>query len=383
MFTNKNLFPLILAAGFISTSAFAQAAPAPTAEQKAARAEIETLTNRIEELAKKLDGNTKVQVTVVEKSADGESRTVERRIISSAPGANGPQWTEDKRGPRAEMRHHAGAPRVGLGIVMGPNADAAGVKVAAVSPKGPAKAAGLQAGDVITSIDGKAVSGKDQAGLKQARAALANLKEGQSVKIGYVRAGKNAAATLKAAKIEPEMVVDREVRRMGPGPAPEMAYATRWHGLQMAEINPQLGRYFGAGSGVLVLSPKKEFPQLQAGDVITKVDGRPVANARDVLINMRGRKEGEKINIEILRDRKAQTISVTAPKPQPMNAPRPPMPPPPPAPPAPPAPPRTALFLDDDGVSHEFEFVPASFGDSVATVDFSGFDVIEHNGDDD
>ena len=86
MFKNRNLFPLILAAGFISTTAFAQAAPAPTAEQKAARAEIETLTKRIEELAKKLDGNTKVQVTVVEKSMDGESRTVERRIISSAPG---------------------------------------------------------------------------------------------------------------------------------------------------------------------------------------------------------------------------------------------------------------------------------------------------------
>ena len=74
MFDKKNLFPLILAAGFISTTAFAQAAPAPTAEQKAARAEIETLTKRIEELAKKLDGNTKVQVMVVEKSAAGESR---------------------------------------------------------------------------------------------------------------------------------------------------------------------------------------------------------------------------------------------------------------------------------------------------------------------
>jgi C-terminal processing protease CtpA/Prc len=381
MFIHRNLFPLILAAGFISTSAFAQAAPAPTAEQKAARAEIETLTKRIEELAKKLDGNTKVQVMVVEKSADGQSRTVERRIISSAPGGQSPQWTEDKRMQRGEM-HQAGARRVGLGIVMSPNAGSAGVKVAAVSPKGPAKAAGLQAGDVITSIDGKPVSGKDQAGMQQARAALANLKEGQSVKIGYVRAGKNAAATLKAAKIEPEMVVDREVRRMGPGPAPEMAYATRWHGLQMAEVNPQLGRYFGASSGVLVLSPKKEFPQLQAGDVITKVDGKPVANARDVLINMRGRKEGEKITVAILRDRKAQTISVTAPKPQPMNAPRPPMPPMPPPPPAPPAPPpRTALFLGDDGASHEFEFASVYFGDSIAAVDFSGFDAMEYDGD--
>jgi C-terminal processing protease CtpA/Prc len=379
MFDKKNLLPLILAAGFISTTASVQAATAQTAEQKAARAEIETLTKRIEELAKKLDGNTKVQVMVVEKSADGESRTVERRIISSAPGANGPQWTEGKPMHRTEMRH-AGAPRVGLGIVMSPNAGTNGVNIAAVSPKGPAKAAGLQAGDVITSIDGKALSGKDQAGMKQARAALANLKEGQAVKIGYVRAGKSATATLKAAKIEPEMVVNREVRRMGPGQAPEMANATRWHGLQMAELNPQLGRYFGAGSGVLVLSPKKDFPQLQAGDVITKVDGKAVANARDVLINMRGRKEGEKISVDILRDRKALSISVTAPKPQPMNAPRPPMPPVPPAPPAPPPPPRTALFLGDDGTGHVFEFALAGVDDSMAPVDFSGFEVMEHDG---
>ncbi|MBP7982187.1 MAG: hypothetical protein KAY90_04245, partial [Arenimonas sp.] len=60
--------------------------------------------------------------------------------------------------------------------------------------------------------------------------------------------------------------------------------------------------------------------------------------------------------------------------------PRPPMPPIPPAPPAPPPPPRTALFLGDDGISHEFEFASADFGDSVAAIDFSGFDVMEFDG---
>ena len=55
MSIKKNLIPLVLTAGFISTAAFAQTAPAPTAEQKAARAEIESLTKRIEELAKKLE----------------------------------------------------------------------------------------------------------------------------------------------------------------------------------------------------------------------------------------------------------------------------------------------------------------------------------------
>ena len=55
----------------------------------------------------------------------------------------------------------------------------------------------------------------------------------------------------------------------------------------MAELNPQLGRYFGASAGVLVLSPKADFPQLQAGDVIVKVDGKvPVPFVKAPLIDL-------------------------------------------------------------------------------------------------
>ena len=34
----------------------------------------------------------------------------------------------------------------------------------------------------------------------------------------------------------------------------------------MADLNPQLGRYFGISSGVLILSSNKGFAGLQAGD---------------------------------------------------------------------------------------------------------------------
>jgi S1-C subfamily serine protease len=359
MLNKYKLLPLLLATGFISINAFAQTPTPSSAEQKAARAEIETLTKRIEELAKKLDGNTKVHVMVIEQSASGTGKTVERRVISTSPSGQGMRMMDDGTGAKHVEMRKTGAPRIGLGIVMAPNADGNGVKVAAVSPKGPAKAVGLQAGDIITSIDGKAVSAKDQAGMQQARASLANLKDGQSVKVGYSRAGKNATATIKAAKIEQDMIVNREVRGMGPGSAPEMAYATRWHGLNMTELNPQLGRYFGTSSGVLVLNPHQGFAQLQPGDVITKIDGKAVSNSRDVMMNIRGKKEGEKINLEILRDRKAQTLSVTAPKPRPINAPTPPRPPrppmiPPPAPPAPPAPPRIAFMINESGENATF-----------------------------
>ena len=332
MFTPKNLIPLILAAGFISTTAYGQTMKASADEQKAARAEIEQLSKRIQELSKKLGPDDQMQITIIETKRDSETGMVERNVTTTAPAGKGPGRIEGKRGPKRIEMYRAG-PRIGLGVVMAPNSGN-GVKIAAVSPKGPAKDAGLQAGDVITAINGKSITAKDQAGVDQARVALADLKEGQTVKLAYTQSGKAVSATLKAAKIEPQMIVNRETRGPMPGGAPRaFAFATRWSGMNLAELNPQLGRYFGANAGVMVLSPKTEFPQLQAGDVITKVDGKAVVRSRDVLEAMRGRKEGEKVALSILRDRKPQSVSISMPKMPPM-------------PPMPPGPPRVAMPFD-------------------------------------
>ena len=348
MVNTYKLIPLLLAAGFISTNAFAQTPTGPSAEQKAARAEIEALTKRIEELAKKLDGNTKVHVMVVEQSVSGNGKSVERRIISTGADSHSKRMMDVGRGERPVEMYKMAAPRIGLGIVMSPNAGGNGVKIAAVSPNSPAKASSLQSGDIITAINGKTINAKDMAGVEQARKLLGDLKAGQNVQLNYTRNGKLANTTLKAAKIEQQMVMTRDIRGKAPGNAPIMVNATRWHGLNMTELNPQLGRYFGTSSGVLVLNPHPGFAQLQPGDVITKIDGKTVVNSRDVLSAIRGKKEGEKINLEILRDRKTQSLTVIAPKPRSMNAPNPPRPPMPPAPPAPPAPPRVALWVNNN-----------------------------------
>ncbi len=359
MLNKYKLLPLLLASGFISAHAFAQTPTPASTEQKAARAEIETLTKRIEVLAKKLDGNTQVHLMIIEQSAAGDGKTVERRIISTGPEGHDMRMMDDGPGERRIEMRRMGPPRIGLGIVMAPNSAGNGVKLAAVSPNSPAKASGLQSGDIITAIDGKSISAKDMAGVAQARQLLGEMKEGQNVKITYVRNGKPASTSLKAAKIEPQMVMTHDIRGMAPDAPPMMMNATRWQGLNMTELNPQLGHYFGTNSGVLVLNPHQGFAQLQPGDVITKIDGKAVSNSRDVMVNLHSKKEGEKINLDILRDRKALSLSVIAPKPRPMNAPpmppRPPRPPmqpmtpPPPAPPAPPAPPRVAMFNNESG----------------------------------
>lgn len=354
----KHLLPVILLTGLSASAVFAQSPSTSTAEQKAARAEIDQLTKRIEALSKQLGPDTQLDITIVERSDGNENRSVERRIISNSPDGKSMVWTDD--GPYPIER----TPRVGLGIVMAPNAEVNGVKVAAVSPNGPAKAAGIQSGDQITSINGKALTAKNQAGLNQARDALANLKIGQSVKIGYTRAGKASTTTVKAGRIEPQMIINRDTRRIGPGdPPPPMNHATRWNGLNMATLNPELGRYFGISTGALVLGPNPEIPQFKGGDVITQVAGKPVINARDVLNAVRSKKTGEKVPVTILRDRKPLSFSITVPKERTFNIPAPPRPPAPqsapkpPTPPAPPAPPRTVMMIEGG-------FGPDSFEDA-------------------
>lgn len=120
-----------------------------------------------------------------------------------------------------------------------------------------------------------------------------------------------------------------------------LSEAFRWNGLNLASVDAQLGRYFGADSGVLVVSAGPELAGLQSGDVIRRVEGDVVTSPREVMDQLRGKPEGAAVTMEVLRDRRTVTAQLKAPK-----ALRIPLPPPPaatpsaPAPPAPPAPPR-------------------------------------------
>jgi len=147
--------------------------------------------------------------------------------------------------------------------------------------------------------------------------------------------------------------IHREIIRIGPeGPCkgddcrlPLLSEAFRWNGLNLASVDPQLGRYFGTDHGVLLLSIPQKLGDLQPGDVLQKVDGKPVATPREAMMAMHGRQPGASVPVEYLRDRKRGTTEVTLPKALPLRLPVPPVPPAPPAPPrakampAPPPPP--------------------------------------------
>jgi hypothetical protein len=264
-----------------------------------------------------------------------------------------------------------------LGIVMGRD-DGAGVKLMAVTPGSPAATAGLRSGDRLLRINGVAIDAANaEIRLAVSQDMLASLKEGEAVRLAWERDGKMQEIEV-TAKVMPGMTVwnGAELERLRDIEVPlELAMdlgqlaplagcgvngqdcefstfseAWRWRGLQLAEVGPALGRYFGTDKGVLVIAtPDDAMNALQPGDVIQQIDGEAVRTPQDAMRAMRGQEPGSEVEVTVLRDRRTTRASIEAPKRMRFAYPAPPAPPAPPAlprgtaPPAPPAPPAAML----------------------------------------
>lgn len=377
--------------------------PAQRKEMEAARAELDRAARRYAELARKY------------------------HATAAAHGA------EALRGPV-------------LGVLLAPD-DQAGVRIAGVTPESAAAEAGLRSGDRLLRIDGKQILGSEGGlRLRNARSLLRGVQAGKAVPLEYERDGRRATVQVAprlgsrawvftgdrlAADdfgFDPAMIpdidheairrqvdeavrnvskemprIERELRHLGdcgktgkdgePAPChfPVLAEAFRWSGLDLATVDPRLGRYFGTERGVLVLGTGEELAGLQPGDVVQRIDGKPVDTPREAMAALRAKPVGSSVRLDYLRDRKPGHVQVKVPDarfriPSPPTPPAPPKPPrapasppsPPapapadaPAPPAPPAAPagartvavgeRRLVFVDDDGrlTVLEGEQVPA------------------------
>lgn len=93
-----------------------------------------------------------------------------------------------------------------------------------------------------------------------------------------------------------------------------LSEAFRWSGLNLASVDAQLGRYFGTDKGVLVLSAGPVLDALQAGDVILRVDGKPVATPREVMDALRGKPADSTVPVDYLRDRAPASAKIKVPE---------------------------------------------------------------------
>lgn len=258
----------------------------------------------------------------------------------SHPGMAGPV-----RARTMVLRRHS---RLGVKVNLKPQeSDSIGAYIEAVTPGSPAATAGLQAGDVITKLDGTSLvtsarrrTGESSApGLRLVELA-ARLEPNDTISV-EVRRGQETKTVSLVTTDEPADFTMGGVNgedfaiEGGPGegtpmpgmrmPGGAMGAFEKWRmelprmefffnsplaDVELAPLNAELGQYFGTREGVLVINvPKSSTIGLKGGDVVQAVDGRRIASPSQLLRILRSYDAGESFKLEILRNRRRETVT--------------------------------------------------------------------------
>jgi len=305
------------------------------AGQAAAQSEAEALAEAEHaEAAAQFESQSR-EAEVEKKLQEAERKMAEAaHQITELTSERLPQWREARR--RIKIIDD-GRPRLGVNIGEAKSGGPVeGVNIVGVSPGSAAEDAGLRAGDIITAINDESLSADEaDEAIHRIMDFMKGVEEGDILEVEYLRDGK-----VGSVEVEPR-VVEMHHYSFGGFPkdfsmpavpavpdvhiAPEMvdkfrqAFVYSWPGnvwadMELVELNEGLGKYFGADSGVLVVSaPESDALKLEDGDVIQKIDGREPTSVRHAMRILGSYQPGETLELEILREKKKRTLEVEMP----------------------------------------------------------------------
>lgn len=175
-----------------------------------------------------------------------------------------------------------------------------GALVIDVVEHSPADSAGIEAGDIIIEFDSKAIHKADDL-VK----AVGKTKPGAKAHIVVVRKGERK--TLQVALGKNPRCCESFTISVPKVPCARVFWGDCMLGVELMELNKQLGEYFQApkGEGVLVKSVEKESVAekagLKAGDVVIKVGTSNVNEIKDIRRGMEDYSEGDTVDVVIIR----------------------------------------------------------------------------------
>ncbi len=243
-----------------------------------------------------------------------------REVARLSAQANAPYGSEimlrnfDRAGRRAML---------GINITDDDN----GVLVAGVSPGGPADASGIETGDIITAIEDADLTGNDATTPSELLVGfMARVEPGENVELTILRDGEEQqievaahsfdaqyfAGSAFASPVAPYMRGD-----MTANMPPTMMFRSpigmlgRWADMELVELTPTLGEYFGTEEGILVVrAPADDGLELMDGDVILEIGGRTPTSREHAMRILGSFEAGETLQLTIMRDQRRQTLEL-------------------------------------------------------------------------
>lgn len=184
--------------------------------------------------------------------------------------------------------------------------DSKGVLISSVSPGDPADKAGIKAGDIIISFDGKPISD-----LNELPRIVASTAPDKVVSVRIVRDGKEESAFVKiGTKTEEEEFADAQLAE------DKEASLDKRIGIGVQPVTPEIVKRFNlpSGDGVLISSVKPDSPAMMAGlkrgDIIKEVDRKPVHNVNEYTKLMRSTEKKDVVLLMIARGNSAIYVAI-------------------------------------------------------------------------